>query len=160
MSPFEPSPSGTPTKTHRIYVAGPMQGIPHFNFPRFNAVAFCLRQNGNEVFNPAERDIERHGGVDISRTNTAGSLDHAKAQHGFSLRQALSEDLAFITLTADLIVMLPGWEKSNGAQAEHRTAVALMSEGMKIFYLTDEMCNAMQAAHEVMTSEAAEKSIA
>lgn len=153
MSPFEPTPRGEPSRTHRIYVAGPMQGIPHFNFPRFNAVAFCLRQNGHQVFNPAERDIERHGGVDISRTNTSGSLDHAKSQHGFSLRAALAEDLNFITLEADLIVMLPGWEKSNGAQAEHRTAVALMSEGIKILYLTEETCTAMQAAHDVMIGE-------
>jgi hypothetical protein len=131
-----------------------MQGIPHFNFPRFNAVAYCLRQNGHRVFNPAERDIERHGGVDISRTNTSGSLDHAKAQHGFSLRQALAEDLAFITLEAKVIVMLPGWEKSNGAQAEHRTAVALQSEGMEIVYLPEDACLMMQAMHSAVLENA------
>jgi hypothetical protein len=133
----------TPPK--RIYVAGPMQGIPDFNFPRFNAVAFCFRQDGHEVFNPAERDIERHNGVNIA--NTSGSLAEAKEKHGFSLRDALADDLNFICTKADLICMLPGWEKSNGAQAEHRTAVALQSEGMEILYLDAEVCQLMERAH-------------
>ena len=137
------------SETKRIYLAGPMQGIPEFNFPRFNAVAAALRMGGHEVFNPAERDIERHGGVDISKGNTAGTLANAKEKHGFSLRQALSEDLEYITLTANEIVMLPGWEKSNGAQAEHRTAVALQSEGMGITYLTEELCAMMQHVVEM-----------
>lgn len=126
-----------------VYIAGPMQGIPQFNFPRFNAVAKALRSNGHTVFNPAERDIERHGGVDISIGNTSGSLADAKATHGFSLRTALKEDTAFIC-DATCIVMLPGWEKSNGAQAEHRLAVALQSEGMEIVYMTDALCRVME----------------
>lgn len=134
------------TETKRIYLAGPMQGYPEFNFPRFNAVAKALRAGGHSVFNPAERDIERHGGVDISKGNATGTLDHAKDKHGFSLRQALSEDLNYITLEANEIVLLPGWEKSNGAQAEHRTAVALQSEGMGITYLTEDLCKMMEQA--------------
>lgn len=133
-----------PFKPKNIYLAGPMQGIPEFNFPRFNAIAKCFRQDGHTVFNPAERDIERHGGVDISKGNANGTLIDAKAQHGFSLRTALSEDLHFICNTADTIVMLPGWEKSNGAQAEHRTAVALQSEGIEIIYLPVEVCQMME----------------
>jgi hypothetical protein len=120
-----------------------MQGYPQFNFPRFNAVARALRANGHKVFNPAEKDIERHGGVNIA--NITGSLDQAKAEHKFSLRTALEDDLRFICKEADTIVLLPGWEKSNGAMAEHRTAVALMSEGMEIIYLSDEVCSAMEA---------------
>src|SRR5579859_7468596 len=140
----------SPSPTKRIYLAGPMQGIPDFNFPRFNAVAKALRQGGHEVFNPAEKDIERHGGTNIAVGNKSGSLEEAKKNHGFSLRQALHEDLEYITLTADTIAMLPGWEKSNGAQAEHRTAVALQSEGMEILYLTEQMCQMMQIAMQVM----------
>lgn len=133
-----------------IYLAGPMQGIPEFNFPRFNAVAACLRRSGHTVFNPAEKDIDRHGGVDISKGNTAGSLAAAKTTHGFSLRQALGEDMAFICYEANTIVLLPGWEKSNGAQAEHRTGVALQTEGMELVYLTHEICSAMEVAAQVL----------
>lgn len=140
-------PSHPTDALKRIYLAGPMQGYPEFNFPTFNAVAWALRQRGHEVFNPAEKDIERHGGVDISKGNDAGSLDHVKTQHGFSLRQALSEDLNYICHSANAIAMLPGWEKSNGAQAEHRTAVALQSEGMEIVYLSQEIVDLMKAGY-------------
>lgn len=49
----------------KVYVAGPMRGIPEFNFPAFNLAAKNLRADGHVVFNPAERDNERHG-TDIS----------------------------------------------------------------------------------------------
>ena len=128
----------------RVYLAGPMQNIPHFNFPRFHAVAKCFRANGHTVFNPAEKDIERHGGTDIS--NPTGSIRESVAVHGFSLRQALGEDCAFICASADTMVLLPGWEKSNGAQAEHRLAVALQSEGMEIVYLSEDVAKMMEIA--------------
>lgn len=139
-------PEGFLNKPKVIYLAGPMQGIAEFNFPRFNAVAKALRDGGHRVFNPAERDIERHGGIDISKGNTTGSLEASKKDHGFSLRQALREDTDFICAEANCIALLPGWEKSNGAQAEHRLAVALISEGMEIVYLPEELCRMMEIA--------------
>lgn len=134
--------------THAVYVAGPMQGVPEFNFPLFNAVAWALRLDNHKVFNPAERDIERHGGVDISKGNIDGSLAKAKGTHGFSLRSALADDTNFICLEADWIVMLPGWEKSNGAQAEQRLAVALQSEGVNLRYLSKDEAALVLRAHE------------
>lgn len=107
-----------------IYVAGPMTGIPHFNFPLFNKVTAHLREQGHSVFNPAERDNERHG-KDISIDNPTGDPAQAEKDHGFSLREALAADTAYICLEADTIAMLPGWEKSSGARAEHALALAL-----------------------------------
>lgn len=144
---MNPQPHPQPSK--RIYLAGPMQGIKNFNFPRFNAVASALRANGHIVFNPAEKDIERHGGTNIADGNTFGDIAQAKSQHGFNLRQALAEDTQFICLEADCIVLLPGWEKSNGAQAEHRLAVALKSEGMDIIYLAEEVAQTMEDLVEI-----------
>lgn len=115
-----------------FYLAGPMSGIPHFNFPAFNSAAATLRANGHSVFNPAERDIERHGGVDISFSNDKGDPEKAKRDFGFSLRDALADDTAFICKYADAIAMLPGWENSKGARAEHALAFAL---GHTIVYL-------------------------
>lgn len=117
----------------KVYLAGPMSGIPHFNFPAFNKACAILRAEGHAVFNPAERDIERHGGVDISADNHAGSQEHAAKVHGFSLRDALADDTAFICKEADAIAMLPGWENSKGARAEHALAFAL---GHTIIYLS------------------------
>lgn len=108
-----------------VYLAGPMQGIPHFNFPLFNAVAARLRRAGYTVFNPAEKDIERHGGVDISASNKTGDVAQAIKEHSFSLRDALDEDTTHICKQADGIVLLPGWEHSNGALAEWFTSRAL-----------------------------------
>ena len=38
----------------RVYIAGPMTGLPDFNYPAFNAAAAKLRALGLEVLNPAE----------------------------------------------------------------------------------------------------------
>jgi Domain of unknown function (DUF4406) len=116
----------------RIYLAGPMTGIPEFNFPAFNSYAYALRKMGHVVFNPAERDIQRHGGVDISIGNETGCQKVAAEVHGFSLRDALADDCEFICKNADAIAMMPGWENSAGAMAEWHLAKALK---LKFLYL-------------------------
>jgi hypothetical protein len=115
----------------RIYVAGPMRGIPEFNFPAFNAVSATLKAMGHTVFNPAEKDNERHG-VDISKGNMAGCEEVAAKEHGFNLREALGLDLAWICAEADAIALLPGWRNSKGATAEHATAIALGLEVVEL----------------------------
>ena len=94
-------------KTLKYYIAGPMRGIPEFNFAAFNAAAERLRRDGHLVFNPAERDNERHG-TDISKGNLAGCEALAAKQHGFNLREALAADMSWICLEAEAVAMLPG----------------------------------------------------
>lgn len=108
----------------KLYLAGPMRGYPEFNFPAFHEAAKQLRAMGHEVFSPAERDIERHG-TDISAGNTRGDEAEATAKHGFDLRVALADDLAWICAHAEGIAMLKGWSGSRGARAEYHTAMAL-----------------------------------
>lgn len=108
----------------RLYLAGPMRGFPEFNFPAFHAAAAQLRAAGHEVFSPAEKDIERHG-TDISAGNKTGSEAEATAKHGFDLRVALADDLAWICANAEGIALLQGWSHSSGANAEYATARAL-----------------------------------
>lgn len=114
-----------------IYLAGPMRGIPEFNFQAFYTYADQLRAEGHDVFSPAEKDNERHG-TDISKGNPTGDEKVATESHGFNLRESLAIDLAYICGTANAIAMMPGWEKSKGANAEKATAEAL---GLKIIYL-------------------------
>jgi len=109
----------------KIYLAGPMRGYPEFNFPTFHAAAAMLRAQGHFVFSPAERDIARHGGKDISKGNATGDEAVAAKEHGFNLREALCDDLTFICKEAECIAMLPGWMGSKGARAEKATAEAL-----------------------------------
>lgn len=115
----------------KVYLAGPMRGYPEFNFPAFFAAAKKLESEGHFVFNPAARDNEKHG-TDISKGNPTGDEAVAAKQHGFSLREALGADLAFICADADAIALLPGWERSKGVAAEKATADAL---GLEVIYL-------------------------
>lgn len=116
----------------KLYLAGPMRGYAEFNFPAFRAAAAALRAAGHFVFSPAEKDIERHGGVDISKGNSEGCEAKAAAEHGFNLREAVGVDLAWICAEADGIALLPGWQASKGACAERAAAIAL---GLEIIEL-------------------------
>ena len=93
-------------RERRVYVAGPMTGLPEYNFPLFNATAARLRSEGWHVENPAE-----HGHVD-----GAGWSDY------------LRWDISRIA-TCGAIYLLPGWSKSKGATLEVRIAGEL---GMQV----------------------------
>lgn len=82
-----------------IYLAGPMTGIKDWNYPAFVAAAKHLRSQGHRVYSPAE-------------------FPHAGLMEDFPLRTAFAEYCVFICTEADTIVLLPGWEKSPGANAE------------------------------------------
>lgn len=99
----------------KVYLSGPMSGIKDFNFPAFNAAAAYLRSHGHEVFNPAEKDLERDGDVYIK--NETGNIIEAEAK-GFDRRIAIRDDLNYIIDHAEAIALLPGWEASKGANAE------------------------------------------
>ena len=89
----------------KVYIAGPMRGKPLYNFPAFDAAAAHFRERGWEVINPAEMDRERGFKED---------LDIPSADF---LRNAILSDLVAITGCTG-IVMLPGWEMSQGANVE------------------------------------------
>ncbi|MDQ8040641.1 DUF5664 domain-containing protein [Cellulosimicrobium sp. XJ-DQ-B-000] len=106
----------------RVYVAGPMRGLPEFNFPAFDEATHALRMQGHDVVNPAEHD--REGGFDPA--GMTGNED--LTQHGFDLRAALAWDLEQIT-RCDAVYLLDGWQQSSGARAEYALAQAL---GLKV----------------------------
>ena len=110
-----------------IYIAGPMSGIEDLNHPVFNQTAEAFREGGWNVFNPAEVDVELFGSIEA----TEEAMEKDREQF---LRTVLAADLEWICVNADAIAMLPGWEKSYGARAEHATAVAL---GLQIIYIAD-----------------------
>lgn len=114
----------------KLYLAGPMRGIPQFNFPAFHAAEAALQAQGHEVFSPARADERRHG-AEFSLASPDGDIAKA-SEAGFFLRAALGEDLDWICEHAEGIALLPGWEMSAGAKAEWATAAAL---GLKFIYL-------------------------
>ena len=115
----------------KIYLAGPMRGIPHLNYPAFAAARTKLRAGGHEVFCPAEHSLKQHG-QEFADGNFDGCARQAERDYGFSLRRTLGEDLAWLCAHAEAIALLPGWERSLGAPAEHAAALAL---GLDKIYL-------------------------
>lgn len=96
----------------RAYIAGPMRGIPDFNFPAFDALAEELRDKGWSVFSPADRDRERGDAPDPNGEN---------AKH---LSYYMVDDLPAVA-ACDAVFLLPGWEQSRGASLEFFVAKAL-----------------------------------
>lgn len=117
----------------RLYLAGPMSGIEHYNFPAFDAAAAQLREAGHTVFNPAEND--RENGFDAVGLNLKG---HEIADHGFSLRETLKQDLSWICDHAEGLALLPRWENSRGAVTEVSLAKALKLDYFPYHYYTEE----------------------
>lgn len=91
----------------RIYLSGPMTGLPDLNFPAFNAEAARLRALGYAVVNPAE-------------INT----DAAK-----SWSECMRADVRALC-DCDTIALLPGWQRSSGAHLEmhiaHRIGIEIV----------------------------------
>lgn len=83
----------------KLYVSGPMSGIQDHNFPAFNAAAAKVTALGHVPVNP----------VDIN------------PDPGTPWAMCLRADLRALC-DCDGIVLLPGWEKSKGAQLELHVA--------------------------------------
>ena len=90
-----------------LYVAGPMTGLPEFNYPAFNEAAEQLMVKGFAVFNPVTAE---------ERNPTPG----IPQDWDWYMRHALR-----MVLDSDGIALLPDWEKSKGATLEVVVANAL-----------------------------------
>lgn len=95
----------------RIYIAGPMTGLPDWNFPAFHEAAAKWRAEGWEVENPAES----FGG-----------------DQTLPYRIYVTEDLRKLR-SCQMIVMLTGWDGPNarGSVWEHEVALML---GLGVWY--------------------------
>lgn len=106
-----------------IYTAGPMTGIPDFNFPAFHEVARLLRNDGWTVVCPAEHDEK--AGFDPTLNTLAG----------FDLAEAFRWDFMQIT-ECTAIALLPGWEASKGARCERQVAELC---GLDIYFVDPDL---------------------
>lgn len=90
----------------RAYIAGPMTGLPEYNFPAFYAAAERWRAYGWDVINPAEA----FGGVTDLPYKSYCQKDVADLQ------------------TCDAIVMLHGWDGPNarGSVWERQIAISFL----------------------------------
>ena len=95
----------------KIYIAGPMSGIPQYNFPAFFAAADLLREQGYDVICPAEMDDEEDKGLAMQSSDGMG---FARKTWG----DFLARDVKLIADDVDGVAVLPGWEDSRGARLE------------------------------------------
>lgn len=103
----------------RVYIAGPMTGIPLYNFPAFEAAADDLRRLGYDVVSPRELDA-----VDGIVADPEGKASPPEQYAHF-----LSRDLYAIA-TVQAVALLPGWESSGGVSVELAFARTL---GLKVY---------------------------
>ena len=89
------------SKDMRIYLSGPITGVRNY-LDIFNKAAAALTRNGYRVVNPA---------------NLCFVLDGTATQEDF-----LNIDMELLRL-CDVLVQLPGWEKSLGCQREYGAAL-------------------------------------
>lgn len=90
----------------KIYIAGPMTGLPESNYPAFHSAARRLRELGHTVLNPAENPVPPCGGT----------------WQGY-MRLALAQ-----LVQCECIVLLPGWSESKGALIERWLAQVLQMD--------------------------------
>lgn len=90
----------------KIYVSGPMSGLPNNNVPAFDAAAAKLRKKGYQVINPAELD---------------------DGEPCKTWEDCLRRDLRALTKCHG-VATLPRWKKSRGANLEVAVAKALSFE--------------------------------
>lgn len=114
----------------KVYLAGPMSGLPEWNYPAFHEAAATLRSFGYDVENPAE--------------NHDGRTDLPLAEY-FKL------DLPQVC-ESDAVVVLPGWRQSSGAGVEVRLAEHLNKPVLR--YDTIDEQGYMETIYETAVEEA------
>ena len=96
----------------KLYLRGPMTGIPKLNYPMFHAWADNLRKAGYVVVSPAE----------INTLRTPESL-------------AMKRDISALAM-CDAVADLPGWENSAGAAKEGIVMAMLGMQNERVDFWT------------------------
>jgi hypothetical protein len=98
------------------YIAGPMTGIPGFNYRAFDEARDILRTHGWKVISPADLDRQNLG-IDFS--GMTGNEDLSPWRQKFA-----RQDMEAL-LKVERLFVLEGWEQSVGARNEMTMAAML-----------------------------------
>lgn len=116
----------------RVYIAGPMSGLPQFNLPAFDEAAAQLRDEGYDVVSPAEMDDPTIRAISLASPD--GNINTLES-HGETWAQFLARDVALVAGGEfHALFVLPGWERSRGARLETFLARAMM--GLYVYEYT------------------------
>jgi hypothetical protein len=92
-------------ETMKVYISGPITGVPDFNRDAFTAAAAALRAQGYDPLNPH----------DVIPNSTTGA----------TWEECLRGDIAALATECDGIALLDGWESSRGSKLEVHIGMAL-----------------------------------
>jgi nucleoside 2-deoxyribosyltransferase len=95
----------------KVYIAGPMTGLPEDNFPAFHAAAAAWRAAGWEVLNPAE------------------SFEGAR---GLPYKRYVEHDINLLK-QVDAIALLPGWDAPKSRGSVWEWGIARQFLGIAVF---------------------------
>lgn len=79
----------------KVFISGPMTGLPEYNLPAFREAARQLTAAGYEALNPGARGVIP----------------------GYTWTDYMRDSIALL-MRADMVVVLPGWASSEGARTE------------------------------------------
>lgn len=102
------------SEPERLYIGGPMSGLPGLNYAAFHEAAAYYRSLGYIVISPAE--LHPNAPKEIESM----SAEERKIAWGKCMRV----DIAAL-MTCHKIAMLPQWERSEGATLERYNAMKL-----------------------------------
>ncbi len=131
----------------KLYLAGPMTGIPQFNFPAFYAAEKELREMGYEVVNPAELDppeVQKAAWDSPDGQLTDGGVA------GHTWAEFLARDVKAVA-GCDGLVLLPGWQTSKGARLERFVAQLL---GLPVYELVGRHLRLCPAYFQLVSHDA------
>lgn len=111
--------------SQRLYIAGPMTGLPDFNYPAFFEAEDQLRALGYTPLNPGRND----GKTLEEAIRYSGTPEYPSHSWEYYLRRDIPK-----VVSADGLVMLPGWQQSRGANLEVHIATSL---SMPLYILRD-----------------------
>jgi hypothetical protein len=95
LSSYENTQTG---KKPKAYLSGPMSGIPEYNAPAFAYFAEKYRARGWEIVSPPELDADAND---------------------FAYESCIKRDMrVLVDQGIDVVLMLPKWQKSKGANLE------------------------------------------
>lgn len=115
----------------RLYLAGPMAGLPGHNFDLFDRAAKAVRATGHIVISPAE--MTRRFWITATAAGTEDAYARVVPDIDERVATYLKRDLAEL-VQCDGVVLLPKWYGSKGATLEALVAKTLRQK----FFAWDE----------------------
>ena len=142
----------------RYYLAGPMSGVPQFNFPAFQEAAAFLRKHANpgtEIVSPEELDkAHSEEGWASAMASKTGNPKELKSTVG-TWGEVLARDVHLVADQIDAIIFLDEWWKSRGARLEAFVGLLCGKQFLRLVYAfefrdyKDDPCGPEDVHHSV-----------